>query len=551
VRVALLAALLGALNPFLVYYSQEARMYSLLATASAASFWMFAEWWRGQGLGIRDWRLSAGYCLTTALGLYTHYAFGFVIIAQTLIVLIKTLALSIRYRSLTPNPQSLTKWLIIQFFTFLLFIPWLPIAYRQLTGWPAAREFPGFTSALLDLTRYLAFGRTIATNDVWLGLAAVGLLLLLSLWKALQHPTSNIQLLSWLLIPAAITLSLGLLTEPFAKFLLVAVPPLCLLLAEAIGRQPSVISHQPSAISHQLSAVSHRASRLISLISFLSLVSLISFSFLSLNNLYFYTDCDDYRGIARYIEDLNRPGGKQSDGIILNAPNQFEAFSYYHRAGAPVYPLPTTRPLEEAPTEAALNDIVARHDRLFVLYWAEAQADPERFIESWLAAHTFKAGDQWFGGVRLATYAAARPASEIATPMNARFGDDITLEGYTLQRGSFAPGDIVQLTLFWHTDAVLAERYKVFVHLSPAFDQPPLAQADGEPGGGLMITTAWQLGQQVIDNHGVLVPPDLPPGQYRLIVGVYNLFDPEARLPIRVGDTIAGDRLDLGAITIQ
>ncbi len=39
---ALAAAALGALNPFLVYYSQEARMYALAATLGAASFLLFS-----------------------------------------------------------------------------------------------------------------------------------------------------------------------------------------------------------------------------------------------------------------------------------------------------------------------------------------------------------------------------------------------------------------------------------------------------------------------------------------------------------------------------
>ena len=37
--LALTAALLAALNPFQVYYSQEARMYMLLALAGAGLFW--------------------------------------------------------------------------------------------------------------------------------------------------------------------------------------------------------------------------------------------------------------------------------------------------------------------------------------------------------------------------------------------------------------------------------------------------------------------------------------------------------------------------------
>ncbi|MGQ0602393.1 MAG: glycosyltransferase family 39 protein [Anaerolineales bacterium] len=48
-RAAVIATLLAAINPFLIYYSQEARMYSLLALTGAASFWLFEGLEREEG----------------------------------------------------------------------------------------------------------------------------------------------------------------------------------------------------------------------------------------------------------------------------------------------------------------------------------------------------------------------------------------------------------------------------------------------------------------------------------------------------------------------
>ena len=36
-------------------------------------------------------------------------------------------------------------------------------------------------------------------------------------------------------------------------------------------------------------------------------------------------------------------------------------------------------------------------------------------------------------------------------------------------------------------------------------------------------TRLWAPGEVVTDPHPVVLPPDLPPGQYRLTVGMYNL----------------------------
>mgnify|MGYP000846219403 CR=1 FL=1 len=545
-RAAAAAAALAAVNPFLIYYSQEARMYALLAAVSAGSFFLFERLWK-KGLG--DWRLASGYCLVTAAGLYTHYAFGFVVIAQNLIALLRPAGLG-RVQTKSSLQSRVIRWLSVQAAVLLLYLPWLPNAYRQLTGWPAAREFHPLWQSFLDLFRYLAFGRTLPTAEALWGLAAVAGLALLGLWRsagssgpmsrpAPQPSAAYLSLLVWLLVPAGLTLAFGLLTEAFSKFLLVAVPALCLLLGGAVG-----------ALTEGGSRLTPPRWLAAGMAGALGLV-VVSVTALSLNNLYFNPAYfrDDYRGLARHLAGLQRPG----DAVITNAPNQAEAFDYYLRSDLPghppLFPLPDTRPLDPARTTAQLAEIAARHERVFVLYWGDQQADPERVIETWLNANTFKAGDQWFGQVRLATYAAARPASEPAVLAGARFGDHITLAGYTLRADALGPGDILQMTFFWRADAALAERYKVFLHLYAAVEAPPLAQQDGEPGGGLALTSTWTPGQTVVDNHGLLIPPDLEPGEYRLMAGLYSLTD-GARLPVALGDTIVGDRLDLGPVIV-
>jgi hypothetical protein len=528
-RAALAAALLGAVNPFLIYYSQEARMYELLATLSAGSFWLFLLWLKSSrppAAPIGNWVFAVGYCLISAAGLYTHYAFPFVLLAQNLAASGGLLA-----HRRGSGFKRLGVWLGLQLLTLLLFAPWLPTAYRQLTTWPAARESHSWVSSLADAARYLAFGRTVPTEQVWLALVCVGLLLILGLTRGGQTITPFL----WLAVPAGLTLTLGLLTEAFSKFLLVAVPPLCLLLGNGVaGRRAQSAGRKWTLLG-----------------SWLLGFGILFATYFSLSNLYFDPAYfrDDYRGIARYVEGAQRPG----DAIITIAPNQVQAFGYYHRpetGSAPVFPLPQTRPLDPAETTQALASIAASYSRVFVLFWGDEQADPEHVVENWLNTHAFKAGDQWYGQVRLATYAAARPAVEIATPSGARFGETITLQGYTLLSDAVAPGDIVQITLFWQTDRKLEERYKVFVHLYAALDQPPVAQHDGESGGGGLVTTEWPPGQTIADNHGVSLPADLPPGEYTLMLGLYHLFGGD-RLPVTINSVWGGDRLELIKIRVK
>jgi hypothetical protein len=111
-----------------------------------------------------------------------------------------------------------------------------------------------------------------------------------------------------------------------------------------------------------------------------------------------------------------------------------------------------------------------------------------------------------------------------------------------------AAGDIAQVTLFWRSDESLTERYKVFVHL--VNDQGQLvAQHDSEPGGGLVLTTTWQPGETVIDNHGLLVPIGAASGRYTALVGLYPLGDPANRLEVETA-TGPADAYPLGTILV-
>src|SRR5690606_29227902 len=147
------------------------------------------------------------------------------------------------------------------------------------------------------------------------------------------------------------------------------------------------------------------------------------------------------------------------------------------------------------------------HERAFVVFWGEAERDPNRVVETTLDAEAFEVGDRWYGDVRLATYVMPRQL-QVSVDSGARFGDHITLERYALSAETVMPGDVLQVRLEWATGEPLEERYKVFVQL---LDENGMlvAQRDSEPGGGLALTTTWTPGQTVIDNHALVIPGDL------------------------------------------
>ena len=77
-RVGVVAAAIAAVNPFLVWYSQEARAYALFGLVAALTVYFFARALRG------DRRSLVGWAVTCALAVATHYFAVFIVGAEAL-----------------------------------------------------------------------------------------------------------------------------------------------------------------------------------------------------------------------------------------------------------------------------------------------------------------------------------------------------------------------------------------------------------------------------------------------------------------------------------
>lgn len=115
-RAGIVGAVFLALSPFHIWFSQEFRMYTLLALEGLLSlyFWLQAKetdsakmWW--------------SYAIVSIAGLYTHYWFPFFIAAQVLWV-ISELIIGKRYAA---------KHLLVFPIIMLSYIPWVPGIIRQ------------------------------------------------------------------------------------------------------------------------------------------------------------------------------------------------------------------------------------------------------------------------------------------------------------------------------------------------------------------------------------------------------------------------------------
>jgi hypothetical protein len=119
----------------------------------------------------------------------------------------------------------------------------------------------------------------------------------------------------------------------------------------------------------------------------------------------------------------------------------------------------------------------------------------------------------------------------IANPLEVNFADSVTLLGYGVGRQKLAPGDTLELTLFWRCERPLPIAYTVFTHLLSSDQAQLWGGKDGQPQDGHYPTTAWQPGETIVDRYLLPVDPATPPGEYLLEVGLYDLATGQ-RLPL-------------------
>ncbi len=209
-------ALLLATSGLHLYYSQEARMYSLVTLAVTASFWALKE---------RRWLI---YILISLAAIYSHYLAIFIFPAQLFWVKkseIKSLFFA---------------WLAIG----IGYLPWLSVFLQQLaagktvggTVWGGVIGAASLKNILLIPVKFL-IGR-ISLDNNYLFTAVLALPLLLTgwwLWRGIQRQKL---LAAWLIIPVGLMMAVSLFMPVLVYFrLLFLLPAFYLLISAAAPKK--------------------------------------------------------------------------------------------------------------------------------------------------------------------------------------------------------------------------------------------------------------------------------------------------------------------------
>jgi len=78
-----------------------------------------------------------------------------------------------------------------------------------------------------------------------------------------------------------------------------------------------------------------------------------------------------------------------------------------------------------------------------------------------------------------------------------------------------------------------------------------IAQADSWPQGGAYPTLYWLPNEVVEDSYTIPVPPDTPPGEYTLQVGMYDGATGERAITLVDGEPVPERQIVLTAIKVS
>ncbi|MEN8253403.1 MAG: glycosyltransferase family 39 protein [Patescibacteria group bacterium] len=205
-KAGLLAALLLASNSFHIFYSQELRPYSLPAMIGTLSWLTLLKLQATSSksqTNLKSQILNITILfILSSLGLYSSYLYPFLILSQIAYVLL------FKRRVVKAFFYSL-------FFSFLAFLPWLPMFLQQLkigTAWQS--QLPGW-STVVSITQFkslpLVFGKFLygvidleISATFFFSSFFIVFLLLTSSWQTLKQINKEKSLkiiLIWLMIP--------------------------------------------------------------------------------------------------------------------------------------------------------------------------------------------------------------------------------------------------------------------------------------------------------------------------------------------------------------
>ncbi|MDP3973631.1 MAG: glycosyltransferase family 39 protein [Candidatus Daviesbacteria bacterium] len=344
-----IAALFLAVNPLHIYYSQEARMYSLAALVVSINMLFFLNLVKGEKSNGRN---LGFYILSNLLVLVSDYVSYLIFPAQLAFFLIGH------------RTRFLKKWLIVLLLSLGIFSIWLPIFMNQLqaglavsSSIPAWKEVVGSFGLKPLILTYVKFiiGRIDHPDPLIYGSLFLipGLLFLFLMWRGIRFASDfNKKLLSvWLIIPIVSALLISLTVPIYSYFRLLFILPSFMMLI-SLG----VLSFKPKFRNF--------------LIIPTILVEVIAATIYLFNSQF---QREDWKGLVSFL------GAKGDSHVLLESTGLFAPFEYYSENRIEADGALKEFPAEIISNVSNLEFLDGKKDVYLVDYLVEI-SDPKRLV---------------------------------------------------------------------------------------------------------------------------------------------------------------------------
>ena len=529
-RAGLIAGLLAALSPILVWYSQEARMFLPAATVAVLATFCLTKALRGC-----NWRWWAGSILFSLAGFYMYLFYAFLLPFQGL------LALSWVILDWREGGHSARKLLLQVLLAFaIVAVLCLPLALRAMrvsgAEAQAGRPFENISNTLWNLLKAYAIRQTPWLAP-WQTVVSLISLALLALGLAAPPGRGRLTLWLWFLIPLlAGNLMLGVNEDIFAetRYFLFLVPALCL------------------AWGSGLSWLSKRAPPAgLAVFGVWVLVALLALPY----NWVPENRREDWRGAAAYVAAHAGP----NDAVLIHPAFVHVSFEYYSHDGLPIF-YPFEGDVESREQIDGPLQGLTGYSTIWLVTSHDTQPDPEHLVQRWFDERFPMATEQFPTGVAVRAYATryrlpALPAQ--VEPADIVYAGGLQLAGYIVDQTALPatddqyhpPSNWIHATLYWTVETPLSDDLSITLRLVDEWGQ---IWGDRLYRAGDLLdrypSSQWIPGEVIRTDFDVNLNPVTPTGSYRLELVV---LDGDGQ-PWPLGTESTGDhRLTLAAIRIQ
>ncbi|MFN8473341.1 MAG: glycosyltransferase family 39 protein [Anaerolineae bacterium] len=485
---AMLGAFLLAVNPFQVWYSQEARMYAMLATLGLLALWALDV-----ALTEPKHRFPAAavYVAACVAAMYAHY-YGVLI---PILGCLWTVA-----RLVYPRPWRRSwAWtlLLTNAAIALLCIPWLA---RVVHLGEYSSPLAPLSRDPLNFAAMYAFGTTLPDEAfLWLGIGAtiLGAVGLVSLFRAGRARRDYAGFdLAVIAVAVPLTLGVALLWRGSVfhpRYFIMAAPVYCLMLAQAI-------------------LALYRRNVALGGVAALFLVAGALYS-LSL----WYTNDEYAKSIDKSYMAFILDNGGPNDALLADGPR----LGYIERYGSDELDSVVNlrgRVHQEGPAAemSAVEKAAAEHNLVWFVTRPPDEADN---VKAWLDTHGYQATREQFENYTVYAYSFPQATVTPMPPVEIEGAAPVSLT-WAAEPNPAKPDDVVDVSLRWLPHGPLPADSKVSLRLYDATGNLTW-QRDREPNDGTLSTQDWRPGDTVDDRLALGIPGDLEPGTYTLRVVLY------------------------------